>query len=381
MEKLDTRLRAETIPSDPVFLYEGDDCYVVRSGSSVELTLKGGWKPSCAQLARKFGVESLDASRIRGWRDDSIAFLDELPGLRSVVIGAPHKLDWQPLERQTDLESVRLYSDVADQNNVDFTRLHGLRKCAIKWIPQFDSFRHCPWLKTLELFSSDSLRDLDLRELTDLEELNLNSCAQLGRVELAEQTRIRSLRVSNCPKLQLDLKRFVRDLEDLWLQGKVACPLVDLALAKHLKRLAFTFVKTKGRPAVYGAIALPNRRGCGGHAPQRTGPADYEYIRRAAKKGTGGTEKERSGRDVERRITECSTTVASRWKRCKTWQAQGGSSQMRGLSGVRRDLRRVISSSMSSVASLSSSSCRISSSREIANFKCRSRWSEGQIKW
>jgi len=238
---------AGIVPLDPVFLHEGNDCDVVDLGSSVQLTLKAGWNMSCARLARKFGVQSLDASKIWGWQDNSIAFLDQLPGLRSVVIGAAHKLDWRPLERQADLESLRVYSDVDEQNDLDFTRLQRLSKCAVKWIPQFDSIRHCPRLRSLEVFSSDNLRDLDLRELTDLEELHLESCANIGRIILAEQTRIRSLRVSNCPKLQLDLKRFVRDLEDLWLQGKVAYRLDELALAKLLKRVTFTFVKTKGR--------------------------------------------------------------------------------------------------------------------------------------
>jgi hypothetical protein len=247
MKDADTSSSATAGPPACVFLHEGDDCDVVDFGSSVQLTLKGAWTPTCGQLARKFGVQSVDASRIWGWQGESIEFLDELPGLRSVVIGASSKLDWRPLERQTDLEAARVYSDVDDQSEINFTRFPRLRKVALRWIPQFDSYRDCTWLKSLEVFSTENLRELDLGRLAELEELNLETCSQLHHVELAEPAVLRSLRVSNCPRLQLDLKRFVRDLESLWLQGSVAYRLDDLALGKRLKTLTFTFVKSKGR--------------------------------------------------------------------------------------------------------------------------------------
>jgi hypothetical protein len=228
-------------------LYENDDYHVIAYGSMVELWLHGGWNSSCARMARKFGVQGLSASEGSGWSDDSLEFLDELPGLRWVLVSTSRKLNWKPLERQADLESVDLFPNSSDQNEIDFTCLPSLRKCAVNWRPQFDSIRHCRRLNCFEVRDSDlgNLRELDLRELVDLEQLIVDSCIRLGSIEPAEQAQIRALKASDCPKLKLDLKRLVRDLQYLYLEGKLAYPLDELRLAKHLKSVVFLWVRAK----------------------------------------------------------------------------------------------------------------------------------------
>lgn len=285
---------------DAVYLHEDDCCEVVAWGPLKQLELHGAWNDSIARLAHSFDVRGLHASTTLGWVDDSIEFLDELPRLTEVLISPSRRQDWKPLERHPNLEYVGIYYRwCKEQNDIDFTRVRRLRECEITWLPQGDSIRHCASLKSLMVFDDwrDDLRELDLRELVDLEELILKDCGQLREIELADSARIRNLDIWNCPKLKLDMKRYARDLEYLQLLGRVAFPLDDLGLAKHLKDVGFTSLHNKVPiPAFMGK--LPCLENAGAHDTLLSEPdcriADaFLAKRQAALKASRSKEKRR----------------------------------------------------------------------------------------
>jgi hypothetical protein len=89
------------------------------------------------------------------------------------------------------------------------------------------------------------VRVLDLSRMHGLQELALESFVELRRVILPEDATIRSLKISQSRKLKVDLKRFVRDVEYLWLEGRLAFSLDDLGEAEHVKHLELTFLKNR----------------------------------------------------------------------------------------------------------------------------------------
>src|SRR5713101_1389532 len=88
----------------PVVLYEDDKCAILDCVIVKRLWLHGPWHSRLTGLARQFGVQYLELDELGGWNDESIDFLDQLPGLNSIRIDTSRKLDWRPVERQGGLE-------------------------------------------------------------------------------------------------------------------------------------------------------------------------------------------------------------------------------------------------------------------------------------
>jgi len=230
-------------------LYRDHLCVVVDRGFAISLELTGEWRQGCASVMSNFNANRLVASQLDGWDGHSVEFLDEVPAsLRSVRISTNHLLDWKPLERRTDLESIALNSQSGKQGEIDFTRFPRLLSCSIKWLPQWASIQRCSWLKSLTVSDSFDVHKLDLAEMADLEELVLESLGSLREVRLADRAKLRALKLSQCPKLQIDLGLFVKDVEFLWLGGRTAYPLDGLVRAINVKKLMLTFINNKVVP-------------------------------------------------------------------------------------------------------------------------------------
>jgi hypothetical protein len=254
MDELDVKLMQRLMQVEdqpkPRLLHEANGCAIVDCGVSTRLWLRGSWRSEFAELARSFKVDDVWAYGDDGWNGDSIEFLCGLEALRSVSIGASRKLDWAPLERLASLESLDISSLEGEQERLDFVRLPRLRKCSVRpWRPEFDSVRNCPWLRSLRVRDTQFLRELDLSQLVDLEELLLYQCSRLRLVHVAGTARIRSLQISCCPRLRFDFRRFAKDLESLCLEGRQNYSLAELGLAVNLKKLMLV--------GVAGASPLP----------------------------------------------------------------------------------------------------------------------------
>jgi hypothetical protein len=121
----------------------------------------------------------------------------------------------------------------------------GLRVCDISWLPEWDSVRQSVQLEALAIGDSWELRELYLSRMRNLSELEIDFCGELRKVVIPDAVKIRMLRVNGSPKLKLDLERVVRDLEYLWIGGKIASPLDDLGKASKLRFLTLMFVKNR----------------------------------------------------------------------------------------------------------------------------------------
>jgi len=228
----------------PVVLHRDRRCQVSDRGRFREMSLRGIWQSSLADIAQQFSVERVVADIDDRWNGKSIEFLGELPpSVRSVFLAPAAKVDWSPLESARALESITLYVAKGDiPASVDFAKLKRLRVCSIPWLPQWDSIRRCASLQSLTLRDSTELQALDLRDLARLEELILEGLFALGQLELASDAKIRSLKVAGCPELAFDLDRLTETLEWLFLSGKLALPLDALAKARHLQKVVLTHI-------------------------------------------------------------------------------------------------------------------------------------------
>jgi hypothetical protein len=236
-------LFSDMLPA-PVALHRDRRCQVSDRGRFREMSLRGTWQSSLADIAQQFSVERVIADIDDRWNGKSIAFLSELPpSVRAVVLAPAAEVDWSPLESARALESITLYvAKGAVPTAVDFSKLKRLRICSIPWFPQWDSIRRCTSLQSLTLRDSTELQALDLRDLVRLQELILEGLFALERLELASDAKIRSLKVAGCPKLRLDLDRLTDTLESIWLSGKLAFSPGALAKARHLQKVMLTHI-------------------------------------------------------------------------------------------------------------------------------------------
>ncbi len=239
----DPTLFAGMLPA-PVVLYRDRRCQVSDRGRFRELSLRGTWQSSLADVARQFSVERVVADIDDRWNGKSIAFLTELPpSVRAVFLSPAAEVDWSSLESARTLESIALHIAKGDvPTSVNFAKLKRLRVCSIPWLPQWDSIRHCASLESLTLRDSTELQSLGLRDLPRLQELILEGLFALEQLELADDAKIRSLKVAGCPELKLDLNGLTDTLEYIFLSGKLAFPLGALAKARRLTKVVLTHI-------------------------------------------------------------------------------------------------------------------------------------------
>jgi hypothetical protein len=198
-----------------------------------------------AELVARYAVTNLTI--LKGWDERSLEFLDDLPDLKRLHVSVKGGVDWAPLERHGKLEWISLNpqmpwcpSSRVPQGALDFSSVKSLTVCNIPAIPEWDSIRQCSRLENLRLHNSGEVRELDLSRLNRLSELALEAFAELRRVVIPAEAKIRALKISGTPKLKIDLQRLVRDVEYLWIGGNCDFGLEALAEARHVKRLSLT---------------------------------------------------------------------------------------------------------------------------------------------
>src|SRR4051812_10627588 len=77
-------------------LFSDDRCNIWEKDGLRELILKQSpWDSKITKLARRFKANSFDFFVTRDWQDQSLAFLAEFPGLKSLNINLP--ADWKDL--------------------------------------------------------------------------------------------------------------------------------------------------------------------------------------------------------------------------------------------------------------------------------------------
>ena len=212
-----------------------------------------------------------------------------LPNITKVVLSTPLTLEWAPLERHPNIEGLTLdpelpqYSSVREpQGIIDFSKMLRLRTCNMPWIDEWDSIRRCNWLESLCIRDSHELRSLDLSSMLDLKEVILESNRELRRVVLHDDAKVLSLKISQCPKLEVDLTRFVRDVEYLWLEGRTAHPLDDLGEAKRVKTLMLTFLGNRKEipPFLHKLDSLEQFGSVGSRLSQADEVIERQFIER-----------------------------------------------------------------------------------------------------
>jgi hypothetical protein len=175
-------------------LYAGE--YGRRARILVPLTV------SLASILRQEQVAEIEMISALLKDKIDLRFLSELSDVRAVTVRAEKPIDWSPLERLLNLESLDLRFGGDAPKSIDFARFRKLRSCSINWSSEWESVLNCTSLWHLSLENLDGITSVELTALKELRELFLNRCKGLRRVQLRNEQTIESLAIANCRALE-----------------------------------------------------------------------------------------------------------------------------------------------------------------------------------
>lgn len=255
------------------------------------VVLEGGWRDEYREVIRSQQLAALSI-RISG---DNLDFLNQLEGLRGLVLNAGEVSQLTNLESLRDLETLTLNTPRRPRMSVDFCAFPKLKRLGVYWNPGFESLFACQQLEDLFVFAPPdpnlehigalrSLRRLELSEgrrlralcgveqlhrltflglyfqagleslsgiggVTSLETLAVENCKHIGAIDdVATLSRLKRLKLANCGEIA-SLKPLTRlqALEEFlaWEESRVADS--DLSVLLQMPKLR--------------KVAMKNRRG------------------------------------------------------------------------------------------------------------------------
>jgi hypothetical protein len=172
-------------------------------GSVVGITIRPDrqWTPFCDALFRKHNASRVCLEEISAAPNGSLAFINHLPGCRSLAIERGRKVDLSPLTGNPSLEDLQLYP-LATYQTFDLASLPALRRCQIPLCRQLSSLFRCKRLISLCISGGRHEGVLDLQPLEAIEELICINVKRLKGVRLNDRSRLRSLELSQMPDFE-----------------------------------------------------------------------------------------------------------------------------------------------------------------------------------
>jgi len=236
-------LGGDGIWAEGEILLEAEDCMVVKSGATVDLTPQGTWTKRHTGLAERYKVNSVGLGNLAFGPRKTAEFLLDLPPLHrvSLLLGSP--IDLSALGRLRELRSLRISLSIWRVGDrflqLDFSDLRKLEFADVMMCRAFESVLQCRALKALAVRNEcdGRLRDLDLTQLPALRDLELDHCPRLRSVRLHPRARVRGLEQTLCGSYKVDWDRLGADLRYLLLGGRLTFPLDDIRNAPKLEEL------------------------------------------------------------------------------------------------------------------------------------------------
>jgi hypothetical protein len=255
-------------------LFDSDELLISQQGDLICLDSFVPWSKEHAKLARKYGVNCLQANEICFGERNTAEFLFDIPLLQKVHIVVPRPMDLSAVSQLTALEHLAIMGDLApaeredESPSVDLTPLTRLRRVYMEFGRPLESVLTCasiesmwlwngeglarleinlqglPALRELELTRWPRLKSLDLTAQPNLERLHMQALPKLrpGSVTLHSQAALKSLKIGGCGPYRIDWARIGNSLEELELLGPLRFPFEDVLKAPNLRKLYTTSV-------------------------------------------------------------------------------------------------------------------------------------------
>lgn len=180
---------------------DGVDGVTLRDDNGIPTAvLSSAWRGEMLQYILDSGATGIELNHARGWSDDNVEFLYQLPGLVSCAV-----IDWKiddvsPVNALRNLERLKIFTYCKTQ--IEFQHFEKLKSCAIEWRAGAASLFSCSTLVSLFInrYRAHSAHLIgQLQSLNSLSILNspLSSIAGLGQLSL-----LKELQLANLSKLQ-----------------------------------------------------------------------------------------------------------------------------------------------------------------------------------
>jgi hypothetical protein len=150
------------------------------------------WTPFCEKLYVGYGANGVRLPDITHAPNQSLDFVNRLPGCERLEVQDVGKIDLSPLTGNKTLVDLELPS-FGSIGDFDLSSLPNLRRCHIPLIPQLWSFIKCQKLDSLCLDGGKHEGILDLAPLTELREFQCLQIKKLTGVRLSQKVRFLSL--------------------------------------------------------------------------------------------------------------------------------------------------------------------------------------------
>ena len=191
------------------------------------------WKNKYNKIFSQKDVIGIRLSKSAGWKDGDLAFLSELPPLKSAEIYHWETKDISPLYQHEQIEHIGLECQFG---KFDFTEFPKLTHLGITWRPSAKTLFKCMNLRYLNIgrFPYEDLKELS--KLSKLERLVLQSRKLVSLSGLQHFLELQELDLAYCTSLQdVTSLEYADKLQTLEL---ISCKkIVDIGPMRHLSQL------------------------------------------------------------------------------------------------------------------------------------------------
>jgi hypothetical protein len=179
----------------------------------------------------------LDSFYIDGPLD--LGALRLLPELASFSLRTEKSVDWSFVLSLKRLERIALISRWYTPAPLDFSSFPRLQTANLTWYSEWESILTCKTLQGLMLEDSKKLKELDLRGLPRVSEVQIARCNQLQRIVLSPDQSIKSLGIYGCRSFQgVEPFGAMQSLRYLCLSGNSKFEITSIRNLPELIRLS-----------------------------------------------------------------------------------------------------------------------------------------------
>ena len=153
------------------------------------------WTKEMALFLLDRHVVELELNDAKGWHGNDLAFLAELPQLRSLIIIDLQIPSVEPIHFLHDLRSLDVLTYC--KTEIRFSAFPRLEECGLEWRPKAASLFDCTTLKSLFVNNYKGQNTDSFGRLTNLESLAILNAPIKDLTGLATLRKLRYLRIAN----------------------------------------------------------------------------------------------------------------------------------------------------------------------------------------
>ncbi|MBI3837751.1 MAG: hypothetical protein HY288_07435 [Planctomycetia bacterium] len=163
-------------------------------------TVTASWSEPIERYLKDHELVELELNMAKGWVGKDLAFLKNLPGLKSFEILDLHIRDIEPIHCLHKLLTLGITTYCSTP--IRFSEFPQLRECALEWRQEAESLFDCKTLTKLFVNRYSGLTTDVFARLTNLEHLTILNSPVHNLHGLSALTKLKSLRLGNLRRLE-----------------------------------------------------------------------------------------------------------------------------------------------------------------------------------